>query len=130
MHNKCSLGDAIFSSERLGFDVLAANKPMPKAADELSETWLDPMLATLKKFYDVVLIDVPPVLAVSDALVLSQVVDTSVYLVKWDTTPRSAVLKGLGQFAEMGTDPAGVVLTMVDPARKSTVYSEEYAYHA
>jgi len=129
IHDECSLGDAVYTDPRLGFDVLASTDPLPKAADELSEKWLKPMLAMLTRFYDVVLLDAPPTLAVSDALVLSQVVDTTIYLVRWDETPRSAVLKGLASFDEFNSGPSGIVMTMVDPKHSAMSYAEEYAYH-
>jgi len=129
IHDNCSLGDAIYSDPRLGFDVLASTDPLPSGADELSEAWLKPMLRMLTRFYDVVILDAPPMLAVSDALVLSQVVDKTVYLVRWDETPRSAVLKGMASFAEMGKGPSGVVMTMVDPKHSAMSYAEEYAYN-
>lgn len=128
--NECSLGQAIHSDKRLGFDVLTSSEAQPLAVDDLSESWLKPMLETLKKFYDVVLVDAPPVLAVSDALILSAAVDTRVYMVRWDSTPRNAVQKGLSQFAEVDLDLAGVVMTMVDPKAAPPSYTEEYAYHA
>lgn len=130
IQNECALGDAIHSDPRLDFDVLAASHPLPEAADELSEAWLEPMLDTLGKHYDLVLLDTPPVLAVSDALILSQVVDSTLYLVRWDSTARAAVLKGLSSFAEMGVVPSGVVLTMVKPHQEPMRYAEDYAYHA
>ncbi len=130
IHNECSLGDAIHSDSRLGFDVLASTDPLPSAADELSESWLEPMLTTLTKYYDLVLLDTPPVLAVSDALVLSQVVDSTLYVVRWDSTARAAVMKGLASLSEMGVQPAGIVLTMVDPNCEPMRYTEDYAYHA
>jgi len=130
IHDKCALGDAIHADPALDFDVLAAARPLPEAADDLSESWLEPMLATLTKYYDLVLLDTPPVLAVSDALVLSQVVDRSIYLVRWDGTARAAVAKGLASFAEMGAAPMGAVLTMVPVREEPMRYAREYAYHA
>jgi len=128
IHDQCSLGDAIYSDPRLGFDVLASSEPMPMAADELSETWLKPMLDMLTRHYDVVLLDTPPALAVSDALVLAQMVDTTVYLVRWGQTPRPAVLKGLGLFENISGGPSGIVLTMVDMKSSAMSYTEDYAY--
>jgi succinoglycan biosynthesis transport protein ExoP len=130
IHDECSLGDAVYSDARLGFDVLASTDPLPSAADQLSENWLKPMLNMLTRFYDVVLLDAPPALAVSDALILSQVVDSTIYLVRWDETPRAAVAKGLTSFAEMGKGPDGIVMTMVDPKFSAMSYTDEYAYSA
>lgn len=127
--DRCSLGEAIYTDPRLGFDVLAATAPVPMAADELSEGWLQPMIDTLRRHYDVVLLDAPPLLAVSDALILSRVVDTTIYLVRWGQTPRSAVMKGLASFPDAQHAPVGVVVTMVDPKDSAMSYAEEYGYH-
>lgn len=125
---QCTLGQAVYRDERLDFDLLAVDEPMPSGGDRISRDWLVPMLRTLKKHYDVVLVDAPPVLSVSDPLVLSQVVDTSLFLVRWGQTPRAAVRKAVRALDELGAAPSGVVMTMVDPARAPEQYAGEYAY--
>lgn len=128
IENRCSVDEAIHSDPDLGFDVLAASGPKPQVADQLSAKWLKPLIAQLKTVYDVVLIDAPALLAVSDALVLAQAVDSSVYLVRWGATPRQAVSNGLGAFAEMGLEVDGTVMTMVDMKKSSDAYTSKYAY--
>ncbi len=126
--NGCSLSEAILRDERLGFDVLACARPRPDAADQLSETWLAPMIASLKQAYDLVLVDAPATLAVADALVLAQAVDESLYLVRWRSTERGYVAKGLSQFAEAGVPVSGLVLTLVDPKTGADVHAGDYDY--
>lgn len=126
--NTCSLGEAIHRDPALGFDVLAARRPRPDAADELSTAWLEPMIASLKGAYDLVLVDAPAALAVADALVLAQAVDECLYLVRWRSTPRQGVAKGLAQFAEAGLAVSGLVLTQVDPKTGADVYAGDYDY--
>lgn len=128
--NDCSLGQAIRKDAALGFDVLATARPRPDVADELSVSWLEPMVAALKDAYDLVLIDAPAALAVADALVLGQAADECLYLVRWRATPRSAVMKGLAQFAEAGVLVSGLVLTQVDPRTGADVYAGDYDYSA
>jgi succinoglycan biosynthesis transport protein ExoP len=126
--NESSLGKAIHHDSALGFDVLAAARPRPDAADELSAEWLEPMITSLKAAYDLVLVDAPASLAVADALVLAQAVDECLYLVRWRETPRQAVAKGLAQLAEAGAMVSGLVLTQVDPRTGSDVYAGDYDY--
>ena len=125
---KVGLDRAIYSDPDFGFDMLAATGPQQRAADKLSVSWLKPVIDELKRVYDVVVIDAPALLAVSDALVLAQVADTRIYLVRWDGTPRSAVAEGLDALEEMGLSVAGVVLTQVDPDRSPDAYGEGYRY--
>ncbi len=128
--NKCALSDAIHSDPKLSFDILAANTRRPDAADELSISWLQPMIDALKSRYDLVLIDAPALLAVSDALILAQVVDERYFLVRWHSTARDAVLKGISQLAEAGVSLDGVVMTLVDPKSRGELYADAYDYSA
>ncbi len=128
INNECGLAEAIHHDKELGFDVLAASRGRPDAADELAVDWLLPMFETLKRKYDLVLVDAPALLAVSDALVIGQAVDTCLYLVRWGHTPRQAVAKGLSDCEEAGLVMAGTVLTQVDPRLSPDVYAGGYAY--
>jgi hypothetical protein len=67
---------------------------------------------TLKKAFDVVIIDSPPMQLVSDALVLSQFATTVLYVVKADSTPYPLARHGLTQMkriSEPGLAGLGVV---------------------
>lgn len=130
IENRCEIDEAIYTDEELGFDVLCAAGSYPKVADQLSARWLKPLIEELKRAYDVVLVDAPALLAVSDALVLGQAVDSRIYLVGWNETPRNAVAKGLAAFREMGQGLEGVVMTKVDAKGNPDAYTREYAYHA
>ncbi|MGC9368075.1 MAG: GumC family protein [Paracoccaceae bacterium] len=128
IENRCDIDDAIYSDPDLGFDVLAASGSHPGTADQLSAKWLKPLISELKRVYDVVIVDAPALLAVSDALVLAQAVDSRVYLVRWNETPRNAVSKGLAAFTEMGLVLDGTVMTMVDSNKSPDAYASDYAY--
>jgi len=122
------LSDAIYVPSDHGFDVLAAMGPRPDAAEELSARWLGPVITELKQVYDVVLIDAPAVLAVSEALILAQVVDTRVYVVAWNSTPRAAVAEGLSKLAELHLGVTGLVLNKVDTRRSTDPNAKGYSY--
>ncbi len=124
----CPLDRAIYTDPDFGFDFLAARGPHPDVADRLSTGWLADVVGELKRVYDVVLIDAPALLAVSDGLVLAQVVDTRLFLVRWDDTPRKAVAEALAALEEMSLEVSGAALTMVDPARSPDPETQGYAY--
>ena len=126
----CSLPDVIYTSVENGFDVIAARSPRPAAADELSTVWLRPLLAELCRVYDFVVVDAPAMLAVSDGLILAEVVDTRVYLVASNTTPRVAVRDGLSRLSEMGFGVVGTILNKVDARSSPDPYAEGYRYDA
>ena len=74
-------------------------------------------ISEARKEYDLVLIDTPPVMAVSDALVIARHVESIMFVVRWEATPKGLVKTAMKQLAQTGTPVAGVVLTQVDVKR-------------
>ncbi len=126
----CKLYEAVYTDPDFGFDFLAAKGSHPDVADRISARVLSPIIEELKLFYDVVIVDAPALLAVSDGLVLAQVVDTRLLIVGWDSTPRRAVATGLDQLAEMRLEIAGIAMSKVDPSRSPEPKIEGYSYDA
>jgi Mrp family chromosome partitioning ATPase len=73
----------------------------------------------LRGDYDFIVLDTPPILSVSDALVLSHLADTTLYLVRWGESARPVVAAGLRSFRANGGGLAGAVLTRVNMAKHS-----------
>lgn len=115
---RCDLPEAIFRPDGCTFDVLGARTPLRSGADALSSTWLGQVLRELERCYDLVIVDAPALLAVPDALIVAQQVETNFFVVSCDQTPRDAVQRGLATLAEMGIEVHGLILNKVGP-RKS-----------
>jgi len=67
--------------------------------------------------YDLVLIDTPPVLAVSDVMVISRFTDAVMFAVQWEKTTKGTVKNAVRQLGQTGGHVAGAVLTQVDVKR-------------
>lgn len=115
---RCDLPEAIFRPDGCTFDVLGARNPLHSGGDALSSTWLGQVLRELERCYDLVIVDAPALLAVPDALIVAQEVETNFFVVSCDQTPRDAVQRGLATLAEMGIEVHGLILNNVGP-RKS-----------
>ncbi len=124
------LPDIIYTSVGNGFDVIGARAPRQSAADQLSIQWLEPFLGELTRVYDLVIIDAPAMLAVSDAMIVAEAVDTRLYLVAGSETPRAAVKAGLARLSEMNLGVMGVILNKVDARTGPDPYAEGYSYDA
>ena len=68
-------------------------------------------------------------MVVADARILSKHADAVVYCVRWDNTPRGAVLEGLKELRSINAPLAGVVLSLVNEARASKYAYDGYAYY-
>lgn len=110
-----NIADYLFKDERS--DLLI----MPKGgaeyinpADVFTSHRMETVIESLKKQFDLIVFDTPPVMAVSDARALAQQVDKTVFVVRWDHTPRKVVKASLQQLVNAEPNLAGVVLQKVN----------------
>lgn len=113
---------AIIKDKESGLYLLRANGKSSAGRDMLNSQRMRQILDQFKKRFDLVILDAPPFMGVSDVWTLAQSVDALVFLVKWGKTPRDTVLDALRQMKLLEINPAGIVLSMVD-AKKQSYYS-------
>jgi capsular exopolysaccharide synthesis family protein len=113
-----------------GAHFVVAGPAAPHPADLLGSGPMKALLRTLAATYDLVIIDTPPVLAVSDTLVLQRSVDKTVFVVRWERTRRDIALNGLRALIQAGADLAGIVVSQVAPGRGHlyTYYGDSARY--
>ena len=117
--------------EELGFDILTASRSDMNAADLYASSRFTEFLNELREYYDYILIDSPPVLAVPDARLIGSVSDANIYIVEWNKTTRSQVVQGLDMLSSVGVNTIGLVLNQIDPHKiKSYGYISPYGYNA
>ncbi len=87
-------------------------------------------LNRLRRDYDLVLLDAPPVFAMTDARIISRIADATLLCVRWRETPRSVVSRSLDLLDEADARVIGVSLTRVDPrAHVRSGHSDAEVYH-
>ncbi|PJK29028.1 GumC family protein [Minwuia thermotolerans] len=124
------LNDAIEIDLKSGLHYITAGAKAPNPPDALGSAAMRQLIGELENRYDLVILDTPPVLPVSDSLVLLRNVDKTVFLVRWGSTRREAVLAGIRQVQEANGDLAGVAMTRVDIRRHQKYnYSDSYFYY-
>ena len=69
--------------------------------------------------YDLIILDSPPILAVSDTRMLAGFVDDVLFVVRWAKTRRVQVDRALKEVMGTGCKVGGIVLSMVDVKRHS-----------
>lgn len=127
MLGEVALGDALTTVPDMKFDVLLGEKSQTNAADIFSSERFGTFLDTLRGQYDFVIIDTPPVLAVTDARIIGRWVDTTIYTVRWDSTSHRQVLDGLKAFEQVGVKVAGLVLGQISArGMKKYGYGDSY----
>jgi capsular exopolysaccharide synthesis family protein len=109
-----------------GLQVLPSGGEPPNPSELLGSERLRRLLATQRRRYHWIVIDAPPILALSDAPVLCTLVDGLVLVVWAETTTRPAVRRAIEQIAQVGGRLVGVVLNKVDLAGNAAYYSQYY----
>ena len=108
--------------------VLTGGRRAPNPAELLSGPAFGRLLSEATRLYDRVIVDTAPVLAVSDTLLMTPLVQTVCVVVYAGKTPRNAVQRALGMLTGAGGRPAGVILNRM-PRRRGSGYYYYYATH-
>jgi uncharacterized protein involved in exopolysaccharide biosynthesis/Mrp family chromosome partitioning ATPase len=88
------------------------------------------LLAEARREYSLIVLDTPPVQAITEARVLSAVADATILCVRWRATPRDVVSYALDLLEDAHAQVTGVVLTRVDPrAHVRSGYADADIYH-
>jgi len=122
---EASFKDCIHLHEETGLHILPGGLVPPNPLELLSSERFKKMIEVLEKSYDRIVIDSPPVQAVSDALILSSYAKAVVYVVEADNTHEKVVRKGIQRLLEYNAPLTGIVLNKVD-LKKAEKYGYEY----
>ena len=108
---------------------IPAGPSPPNWADVLHTERLKLILAELKTRFDRVIIDSPPLVAVTDAAVLSTLVDGTILVVRSASTTRAIGVRALRSLASVDSVVIGAVLNAVDMSKQGYghYYQESYA---
>ena len=77
------------------------------------------LLRELSELYSLVILDGPPVLPVSDALVMSKYADATILVVQWRATPKDIAEQAAKVLRTVGAPLAGVILNKIDLSKIS-----------
>ncbi len=110
--------------------VLPAGPIPPNPSELLSSIKLRMLISELMGRFDHIIIDSPPVIHVTDALIISPYADGVVLVVKSGQTPREAVLRAKQALYDVNARLFGVVLNGVDLQSEGYYYNYKYAYHS
>lgn len=102
------------------------------AAGILNSRRMSELIQDVKQRFDLIFVDSPPILGVSDASVISSEVDLSIIVVQHRKLPRNMLLRVKQSIENVGGNILGVVLNNVDIRSDSQYqyYTSYYTYYA
>ena len=102
------------------------------AAGILNSSRMSELISEVKQRFDLVLIDSPPILGVSDASVISSEVDQTMIVIQHRKLPRNMLIRVKQAVENVGGDIIGVVLNNVDVRSDNQYqyYTSYYTYYS
>ena len=125
--NKC-----ILKTKRENLFLLPSGTRPPNPSELLDSNRMSFLMSYLTRRYDVVIIDTPPVLPISDALVLAPQADGLVFIVRAGQSNRDMIKKAVEKIRISKGNIIGVVLNQADVKRDGNYqyYNKYYSkYH-
>ncbi|MGE3309425.1 MAG: GumC family protein [Limisphaerales bacterium] len=120
--------DITHKSEVPNLDVIACG-PIPNNPSELLETpRVEKLLAELRAKYDRVVLDCPPISAVSDPLVMGSRADGVVFVMKFKKIRREHARRSVQRIQDAGIQIIGVLLNDIDFEGRDSYYYSYYYY--
>lgn len=123
-----SLNDCIVRDEQSGVDILPAGTIPINPLELLAHPRFLALLQELKGRYTKIIIDTPPVQAVSDALMIARLADAVVMVVKADHSRSGLIQNSLAKLIQSHAKLYGVVLNDLD-VKKAERYYGSYGYY-
>jgi capsular exopolysaccharide synthesis family protein len=120
-----TLDECIRRHDVSGVDYICARADTPNAPEILESHAMKAALATFADRYDLVILDSPPVMAVSDARIIAQLADYTIFIVHWAKTPRDVVKSAVSALLGV-TDRVGIVINKVNLAKHALYEYGDY----
>ncbi len=106
--------------------IMPAGTPPPNPAELLASSNMRDLLLELRPQFDHIVIDTPPTLSVTDAVVLSPRADATLLVIRSGQTTKQALRRARDILMQVNAHVAGVLLNAVDLTSPDYYYYYEY----
>jgi receptor protein-tyrosine kinase len=124
---KLALDEAIQPWGRDGLHVITSGSTPPNPAELLQSEAMRTLLAKARAEYDVVIVDAPPLLPVTDGALLSAQADGAILVVRRGKTTKDQLAEAYQRLVSVDAKVLGAVLNMA-PERGADSYGYGYGY--
>ena len=119
--------DAILQKTSLpGLSLISSGPLPPHPAELLGSPRMRQLMQELLQRYDRILLDSPPAVVISDAVILSQMVDGVIFVVKSNNVPRTVVQAAVRRLRDVNAPLVGVVVNDINLDQGSYGYNYYY----
>lgn len=109
-------------------DFMPRGTSAPNPAELMMHNRMKQLMDQTSKDYDYVLIDTPPILAVTDAAIVGRYAGTTLLVARFGMTPSKEMIHTVKRFDQNGVEVKGAILNSVE-RKASSYYGYGYNYH-
>lgn len=121
LKERATIEAVIQNTPLFNVDIIAAGQSPNNPSELLSKTALIDLLETVKKQYDYILVDAPPVI-VADTTIIAQKIDGIIMVAEENKTPKQKFQKALNTLESTNTPILGIVLNKTKQDKSSKYY--------
>jgi tyrosine-protein kinase Etk/Wzc len=126
LSGKLSVQDAIQKTKYNNLDFIARGQIPPNPSELLMHSRFAELIKSVTENYDLVLVDTPPILAVTDAAIIGTFAGTALMVARFERNSPKEVEVSIKRFEQNGIDIKGVILNAI--VKKSSNYYS-YGYY-
>lgn len=131
LSNQVELNQVIHNTQVNGLDVITRGKSPTNPSEMLNSQKFKTLLDELSTQYDHIIIDTPPVLAVTDGIIISQYAGVNLLIARYSKSQMKELELSLNRFEQAGVKVNGFILNDIQrTAGAGYSYNYAYAYKA
>ncbi|MDP3071170.1 MAG: polysaccharide biosynthesis tyrosine autokinase [Opitutaceae bacterium] len=123
---QAKIADVVLKNVLPNLDVIPSGGRAKNPTQVLSSKGFEVMISDLRKSYDRVFVDTPPLAAVSDALIVLPLLDGSIFTIYFNKVRRKAAQFGAKKLLEANVPNFGAVLNGLNLAVSGYYYAQYY----
>lgn len=124
---RISYEDLVKYDEKFKIHYVVSGEKTTAVVNVLEAQKLKDLIARLRTEYDYVILDSPPVLAVSDSLYIARLSDGVIFVVAQNEAKRAVINEAVATLKQNNVNIIGSVFTQVD-VKESELYAYTYGY--
>lgn len=128
MVHDSSFEESTIRAEGSDLTIMHAGALPPNPLELLGSNRFEQVVEEFRGRFAHIVLDCAPALAVSDAQVLSRLVDHVLYVIKADSTPHQAAIEGVQRMRRADAPLLGVVLNQITSGGRGYYYGKYYRY--
>ena len=128
MSGNVTVDQAIYKTDIPNLDYMARGKSPNNPSEMLSSQQFKELLEQLSQQYDHIIMDTPPILAVTDGIILAQYSGVNLVVARYAKTQLKELELTIAKFEQVGTKVNGIILNDVRATPGGGGYNYSYAY--